>query len=265
MQPAPASERSAVTRVGFLGTGHIAAPMARALARKGHSVTVSERNADTAAALVAAGLGINAAPNQAVIDASDVVFLCLRPAVWADGLQGLTWRADQQIVSVMAGVPLAQIAAICAPVTDLSVTIPIGFIEFGGCPLPVAGDPAALTRLFGSDNPILHQTSEAALNDHFAASALLSGVLDFMETGAGWLAGRTGDARQAEIYVSNLVTGFLRDMPKAKAGDMATAKGALASPGTLNLQMVEGLQAAGSLDALPDILSKIAASMETDR
>ena len=88
-----------MTRVGFIGTGHIAAPMARALARKGHTVTVSERNAETAAGLVNASLGITVASNQGVIDASDIVFLCLRPALWADALQGLTWRADQQIVS----------------------------------------------------------------------------------------------------------------------------------------------------------------------
>ncbi len=251
-------------RVGFIGTGHIAAPMARALARKGHSVAVSERNAETAAALVASGLGISSAPNQAVIDASDVIFLCLRPQVWADVVAGLAWRADQQIISVMAGVPLAQIADACAPVADVSVTIPIGFVENGGCPLPVAGAPAALTALFGDDNPILPQTSEAALNDHFAASTLLSGVLDFMETGAVWLAAQTGDRDQAEIYVANLVAGFLRDMPKHKAGDMAGAKWALATPGTLNVQMVEGLQKAGSLAALPSILSKISASMEVD-
>jgi pyrroline-5-carboxylate reductase len=253
-----------MNRVGFIGTGHIAAPMARALARKGHAVTVSERGADTAATLVAADLGITAAPNQAVIDASEIVFICLRPAVWADALHGLTWRADQQIVSVMAGVPLAEIARTCAPVTDVSVTIPIGFIEFGGCPLPVAGDPAALEILFADDNPILPQSCEAALNDHFAASALLSGALAFMEAGAAWLAAQTGDRDQAEIYVSNLVSGFLRDVPKARAGDMAAAKWALASPGTLNLQMVEGLQDAQSFRALPDILSNISASMEPD-
>jgi len=250
-----------VSRVGFIGTGHIAAPMARALARNGHKVTVSERNAQVAEALVASGLGIAKGANQDVIDASDTVFLCLRPAVWAEAVAGLTWRADHTIISVMAGVPLHDISEVCAPVTNLSVTIPIGFIEFGGCPLPVAGNPDALTALFGDDNPILPQASEAALSDHFAASALLSGVLGFMEAGADWLATQTGDGQKAEIYVANLVAGFLRDMPKATAGDMAAARAALATPGTLNLQMVEGLKAARSFDALPDILSKISASM----
>lgn len=252
-------------RVGFIGTGHIAAPMARNLARKGHSITVSHRNADTSAALVASGLGIERADNQAVLNASDVVFLCLRPGVWEAGVAGLTWRADHRIVSVMSGVTISEITQACAPVTEVSVTIPIGFLEFGGCPLPVAGDPAVLQALLGDDNPILPQSNEAALNDHFAASALLSGVLEFMETGAAWLAGQTGDPDMAEIYVSNLVTGFLRDMPRTAQGDMAAAKWALATPGTLNLQMVDGLRAANAFEDLPNLLSRISASMESDR
>jgi len=253
-----------MSRVGFIGTGHIAAPMARALARKGHNVTVSDRNAEVADSLANEGLGIAKGANQTVIDASNVVFLCLRPGVWADAVQGLTWRSDHKIISVMAGVALDSIGQACAPVTDLSVTIPVGFIENGGCPLPVAGNPAPLEALFGDDNPVLPQPSEAALIDHFAASALLSGVLGFMEAGAAWLANKTGDTQKAEVYVANLVAGFLRDMPKNMAGDMAAAKGALATPGTLNLQMVEGLASTKSFDALPDVLANISASMRSE-
>ena len=71
-----------MSRVGFLGTGHIAAPMARALARAGHEVTVSRRSDSVSADLAASGLGINVAENAGVLEASEIVFLCLRPAVW---------------------------------------------------------------------------------------------------------------------------------------------------------------------------------------
>ena len=249
-------------RVGFIGTGHIAAPMARALARNGHKVIVSERNARVSDGLVRAELGIKRGTNQEVATSSDIVFLCLRPDVWAEAVDGLRWRQDQAIVSAMAGVSLAEIEAACAPVTNLSVTIPIGFIENGGCPLPVAGNPDPLTMLFGDDNPVLPQAHEADLNHHFAASALLSGILEFMETGAGWLADQTGDMDSAEVYVANLVTGFLRDMPKSRSGDMAEAKWALATPGTLNLQMVDGVRHANSFAALPDLLTQVSKSME---
>ena len=67
--------------VGFLGTGHIAAPMARLVARAGHRVTVSQRNHETARALAKSGLGIGVADNQGVLDSSDIIFICLRPAL----------------------------------------------------------------------------------------------------------------------------------------------------------------------------------------
>ncbi|MGY9048168.1 MAG: NAD(P)-binding domain-containing protein [Rhodobacterales bacterium] len=248
-------------RIGFIGTGHIAAPMARALARDGHAVTVSERSAETAAELAAAGLGISVAPNADVVTQSDVVFLCLRPTVWADVIPTLPWRADQQVISVMAGVALADIAKACAPVTDLSVTIPYGFIENGGCPLPVAGDPAALTALFGAADPILPQRDEAALTDHFAASTMTTAALCLLEGASRWLAEQTDDADQAEVYVSNLVAGFLQNLERDRAGRMADAREALATPNTLNLQMVEGMRNAGAFDALPEVLDRIAASM----
>lgn len=250
-----------MTKIGFLGTGHIAAPMARALARDGHSVTVSRRNADVASALVGAGLGITNADNQTVVDASDIVFLCLRPAVWHAIVAPLRFRADQQIVSVMAGVALSDIAAACAPAQRLSVTIPYGYIENGGCPLPVAGDPAALRALFGGSNPILPQQSEDALRHHFAASTLTTAVLSLLIPARDWLAAQTGDTTAAEVYVTALVSGFLADLPKDGSGQLDAARAALATPDTLNLQMLDGLSDAGAFDTLPDILTRISDSM----
>ncbi|MGY3438111.1 MULTISPECIES: NAD(P)-binding domain-containing protein [unclassified Marinovum] len=250
-----------MAKVGFIGTGHISAPMARALARDGHSVTVSERNTEVSAALVAANLGIAVADNQGVVDASDVVFLCLRPAVWQAAVAPLDFRAEQQVVSVMAGVALADLAEACAPATRLSVTIPFGFIEQGGCPLPLVGDLAAVTTLFGGANTVLPQRDEAALRPHFAASTLVSAAYGLLETGAGWLADQTGDADAAEVYMSSLVAGILSNADLGRAGRMAEEKAALASPNSLNRQMVEGLAAQGAYEGVPALLDRIARSM----
>ncbi|KRS13986.1 hypothetical protein XM53_05455 [Roseovarius atlanticus] len=253
-----------MSRVGFLGAGHIAAPMARALARAGHDVTVSRRGEAVSAALAESGLGIAVAENAEVVERSEIVLLCLRPAVWKDVVAGLPFRADQKVVSVMAGVPMAEIVAACAPVRDVSVTIPYGFIENGGCPLPVAGDPGVVQALFGAKNPVLPQEDETALNHHFAASTMVAAALGLLEEGTGWLAGKTGSPEAAEIYVSNLVTGVLNGLGRDRAGELHDEKMALATPNTLNLQMVEGLAAQGAFDGLPAILDGISHSMEDD-
>ena len=249
-----------MSRIGFIGTGHIAAPMARLLAREGHKVVVSERNAQVAADLAASGLGITVASNQAVVDASEVVFLCLRPAVWADVVAPLTFQSDQKIVSVMAGVPLAELAVNCAPATEISATLPYGFLENGGCPLPVAGDPSVMQRLFGNTNIVISQKDEAALSYHFSTSSLASGVLGLMEASTDWLAEKLGDADKAEVFVSNMVFGILRELDKSKAGVLREERQTLASPNTLNLQMYEGL--AETFKSMPEIHEKILKSME---
>lgn len=253
-----------MSRVGFLGTGHIAAPMARALARKGHEVTVSRRSEAVSSALAESGLGITVADNAEVVAQSDIVLLCLRPAVWAGIVRDLPFRADQKILSVMAGVPMAEIAAACAPASDISVTIPYGFIEHGGCPLPVAGDPGVVQALFGDDNPVLPQADEGALNHHFAASTMVAAALGLLEGGADWLAGQTGNPEAAEIYVSNLVTGVLNGLSRDRGGELYEEMMALATPNTLNLQMVEGLAEKGAFDGLPAILTSISDSMDKE-
>ena len=251
-------------RIGFIGTGHIAAPMARALARAGHGVTVSERNADTAASLQQAGLGITVKPNQQVLDASEIVFLCLRPAIWEEVAGSLNWTAGQKIVSVMAGVGLDALRAVCAPVTEVSSTIPYGFIEKGGCPLPVAGNPDALHMLFGARNRVMPVVHESHLVHYFAASSLVSGVLGLLEATSDWLGRQTGDRAAAEQYSSALAGGFLWHGTCENAGALARAKWDLATPGTLNRQMVDGLEGAGAFDGVPALLDRIAASMKPE-
>ncbi|MBF9034449.1 NAD(P)-binding domain-containing protein [Rhodobacterales bacterium HKCCE2091] len=237
-------------KVGFLGTGHIAAPMARLAARNGHAVTVSRRNEAVSSDLAAAGLGIAVAGNAEVVANAEVVVLSLRPGSWHDVVAGLPWRPDHRVLSVMAGVPLADIAAACAPVADISVTIPLGHLESGGCPLPVWPGPEPAATLFGPANPVIPVPSEDAIGPHFAASAVLSALLPAISATAGWLAARTGEPDAAEAYVAHLAASYLGALSKDRAGRAAEALDGLATPMTLNNTMLQALRDAGFEDAL---------------
>lgn len=249
-------------KIGFIGTGHIAAPMARFLARKGHKVIVSERNADVAASLAKAGLGIDIASNQNLVDGAEIVFLCLRPAVWRDIAADLDFGTGKRIVSVMAGVSLGEISDVTG-IKEVSATIPFGFLESGGCPLPVAGNASTIQSLFAPENLVLPQNEEKFLQYHFASSALPSGILEMLEVTTAWLSERTGDADQAEVYVGNLISGVLNNLTIDRSGVLAAERNALATPNTLNLQMVEGLRRHGAFENLHPLLSQISDSMET--
>ena len=219
-------------RVGFLGTGEITAAMVRGLKDQGHTILVSPRNAAIAASLAAEVPGVTVAPNDRVVAGSDVIFLCLLARVATEVLTGLPFRADQTVISVMVDAPLATLRLLCAPATDIAITIPLPPIAAGGCPLPVYPACPALDQLFGDRNLILPQPSEQALNAHLGVSALCSPILDQMLTAADWLAGFTGNREAAQAYIALMIRGYLPARPAP--GDLPDALQKLSTEGGLN-------------------------------
>ena len=242
-------------QIGFLGTGHIAAPMVRFLARTGHDITVSDRNSDIAAALQAEH-GVAVATNPEVVANSEIVFLCLRPHLAEEVLQQIAFRPDQKIVSVMAGISLAQLQTLCAPATDVTITIPLGYLEQGGCPLPCYPESHLLDRLFAPENPVFTVPDERSLNMHFAICAMVPGLLDLMQTGAEWLGTETGDPEGAEFYTTQLLSGFLAAMDRSH-GALTRKRDGLATQGSISLQMTQALRDGGAHDALSGALNAI--------
>ena len=244
-----------MSRIGVIGTGHIAAPMVRLLARKGHRIAVTRRSETVSAELVR-GRAATALDAQSVLDASEIVFLCLRPHQAEGGLRPLNFRAGHRIISVMAGIGRDRLQDLCRPARDFTRIIPLGFLEQGGCPLAVLGDTALLESLFSPENPVVNVTSESALNAHFAICAMVPGILDLMATASGWLGQRSG-ADGAEFYTTQLMAGFLAAMEKGCAGRLAQERDALATEGTLSLQMTETLRDGGAHAALTRALDAI--------
>lgn len=241
-----------MARVGFIGTGEIAAALARGLAGRGHEIVVSERGAETAAALKAEIAELSVAANQDVIDSADIVFLCLKKPVAEAALAPLRFRAGPRIISVMAAVDLSTLARLCAPAREISITIPLPFIRAGGCPLPVFPESAALAELLGDRNPIIPLGSEAAIPPHFAASAMCSSAFDHLKTGAEWLAGLTGDKAGAEAYLVALIGGYLAETPLDGKDRLAAVLESLDTEGGLNTTLREHMRARGANAALVD-------------
>ncbi|WP_170400575.1 NAD(P)-binding domain-containing protein [Ruegeria arenilitoris] len=251
-----------MSRIGFIGTGHIAAPIARLLARKGHEIYVTERNASVSAALKAE-INATVSDPQSVIDQSEIVFLCLRPQIAVEVLGPLTFGSEHRIVSVMAAVSEPELKSLCAPAEDFVQTIPLGFLEQGGCPMAAYGNDQLLADLLAPENPVVKVASEASLNAHFAICAMVPGILDLLATGSEWLADQTGDADGAEFYTTQLMAGFLATMNKGQAGRLAAERDALATDGTLSLQMTQALQSDKAHQALRDALTAIGKRLET--
>ena len=91
---------------------------------------------------------------------------------------------------------------------------------------------------------------EAAMNPHFAASALSSALFSMLDTGADWLGQHTGDAQSAETYVASLFAGYFRHLPTDGAGRFGEVIASLSTTGGLNSTLREHLKREGAYDAL---------------
>ncbi|MEM6769907.1 MAG: NAD(P)-binding domain-containing protein, partial [Bacteroidota bacterium] len=124
-------------RVGFLGTGTIAAAMVRGIAGERHEIVVSERGRKFSAELSTEFPNVTIADNQTVVDESDVVIVGLMADVAREVLPTLRFRPNQHVFSVMVGIGYAELQAILSDVAEVGIFIPFPFIATGGSPLLV--------------------------------------------------------------------------------------------------------------------------------
>ncbi len=244
-------------RIGFLGTGRIAAPLARALAANDFPVLVSRRNEEVSAQLSRGTRSITVGENQEVVDRSDVVFLCLRGSVARDVLPGITFRQQISIVSVMAGIRLDELAEMCSPASGIVRTIPLGFIETGGCPLPVYPNAEVLQELFGADNPIIPVRSEQDLQTHFAAATVVPVTIRTLREAADWLGDEIDDPIGAETYVLAATAGYLRSLPLDGRGRLSASIDEMMTEGGLSSQIITHLEQARAMAALSEGLGDL--------
>ncbi|WP_371170629.1 NAD(P)-binding domain-containing protein [Aliiroseovarius sp. 2305UL8-7] len=239
-------------KIGFIGTGEIAAAMVKGLSGRGHQIMVSERNAVVSAELAAQFDDVTVARNDEVVAGSETVFLCLLADVARGILVNLPFRADHSVISAMVDVSVSDLAILCAPASDIAITIPLPSVAVGGSAMPVYPENAALRALFGDSDVIIPCRSEAALNAHFGASSMAATLLDQMREGAAWLANMTGDPKAAEQYVATLFAGFLRQTIEEPHTDFADILDSLSTEGGLNATLRAHMRDQAVLDDLTD-------------
>ncbi len=237
--------------VGFIGTGRITRRLVRGLDDAAHSITISRRSHSVSRELVAENPAIEVVDTaQEVVDRSEAVFACLAADTAREVLPGLSFRPDQAVISVMAGMPLDELRAAVAPANDICVTIPMPVIEQGGCPLPVWPASQALETLYGQRNPVIPVASESALEPFWAVSGTMASVLEELRTISTWLGERIGDADAAERYVTHLFGAQLSVLETDTAGRLDTALQDLSIGGGLNATLRERIEASGHYDQL---------------
>lgn len=258
------SERSA--RYGFVGTGSITRAMVEGLSNVGAApeIVVSPRSAAVSAALAARHGNVRVAPdNQAVVDAAACVVVATRPDDARAVLDDLIFGSDQVVVSVVAGLPVAELRALVAPAVEVVRAIPLPSVAARQGLVPVFPPQLDALELFRQLGAVVALDDEAAFDSFSAASAFAATQLDLLATVESWLVGRGVPAPDARAYVRELIGGLsdaLGDEPERELALLATDH---ATPGGLNEQIRTYVRAHGVHElistALDDVARRVAA------
>jgi pyrroline-5-carboxylate reductase len=246
--------------IGFIGTGRIAGAVIEGLLRgagPAPAIVVSPRNASRAAALAATYPTVSvAAENQAVIDRSRTVFLCVRPQVALEVLRPLSFSPRQTVISLIP-LPAAAVRPHVAPagVFVRALPLPTCAQGLGAVPYWPAGDAARelLSRL-GRPLPL---ESEHELSVLWAATALIAPFYTLLDTAGGWAARNGVDPRTATDYVAEMFHALAAaavEGPDDRFGLLA-AEGA--TPRGLNEQALGMIRDAGAYDRVREALDAI--------
>ncbi|GAB4265007.1 MAG: pyrroline-5-carboxylate reductase [Pararhodobacter sp.] len=238
-------------RLGFIGTGTIASAVVSGLSGSGHAICVSRRSEARSAALAAAYPEITVAENQAVIDASDVVFLGLMADAAPAILRDLRFRPGQRVISFMAGLTLGALAPLVAPAAASAIMLPFPGIAQGGSPILALGDTTDIDALFGATDTVFALKDEAELQAYVCAQAVLSPAVAMVARAADWIGAQGADRAAGETFLRTLVGSSLLG---SECGPMIEA---LNTPGGYNQRLRQHMERAGMPQALWDGLDAL--------
>ncbi|HCB06451.1 MAG TPA: hypothetical protein DEQ43_19800 [Nocardioides bacterium] len=245
------------TSYGLLGIGSIARAIVTGLCEGVAApprAILSPRGAATSAELAERYDAVSVAPdNQAVLDASQVVVVCL-PVAAADQLGALSWRPDHVVVSATAALGMPRLLELVAPATRACRSVPMPPVaDRAGLTAvhPPLAEARALFDRLGGTLEVEDVTAYEALS---ATSATLAGFFAYLDTQAAWLRTQGISAADGSRYVAATYAGALGSLRSADPPDFAELAGEYATPGGVNEQVARELREAGAFDALTTAL-----------
>ena len=150
--------------LGFIGVGELALYTIRGLRHGGYSgkILLSPRNRDKAAWL-AQHLDCDVlADNQSVVERSNLVVIATRPAQCLETLSSLDFRPEQILISVVAGMPSAEIASVLNQSIEIVRAMPVSSAEFSASPTLIFPKNNAVADLFKHCGDVIPVNDESA-------------------------------------------------------------------------------------------------------
>jgi pyrroline-5-carboxylate reductase len=254
--------------VGILGIGAIAEAIVTGLcegADPATSVHLSPRSAERARRLAARYASVHIADNnQAVVERADVVLVCVRPHDASAALSDLAFRAQQAVISVMAGVPIDALRPLVAPAKVIVRAIALPAVVRRSGLTAIHPQHGLARAIFDPLGGVIAIDDEPALDALSASTATIAAYLAYLDTISRWLADRGIPETDATRYVAAVFGSVAETLPDAQQNDFRTLADQYATVGGLNEQFLTALRRASTFDVVDRALDDVADRLESE-
>ena len=248
--------------LAIVGVGSIAEAIVTGLCEgedAATSIHLSPRSAARAGRLAARYPSVHVADsNQAAIERADVVLLCVRPQDAHAALSDLTFRAEQAIISVIAGVPIDALRPLVAPAENLVRAIPLPAVARRTGLTAIHPRQEIAGAIFDPLGGVIAVDDEPALDALSASTATIAAHLAYLDTITRWLMDRGMPQADATRYVAAVFGALLGTPPN----DFRVLADEYATAGGLNEQFLTELRRAGTFSTVERALDEVAHRLE---
>ena len=248
-------------KVGFVGTGAITEAMVTGMlsgSPLASEIIISPRNADVAAKLAEKFPAVRiAADNQAVVDASEILFLAIRPQVAEDVVRALIFPEGQVVVSVIAAVDRDTLIEWIDRNVRLTQAIPLPFVTERDGVTAIYPPDRDVASLFSSLGTAVECETRKEYDLLAAASAMMATYFGILDRATGWLTEKGMPERTARAYVAPLFASLSQTALKFTEIPFEDMSREFATKGGLNEQVLSDFDRNGGMAALTAALDRV--------
>lgn len=220
-------------------------------------VVVSPRGTERSTALSRAHPTVEvAADNQGVVDAADVVLVCLREGD-APGLADLEWRPDQVVVSAVAGLDEPALRALVAPVERVARAVPMVAVATRAWATPVRPPLPEALALFERTGGAIAVDSDEEYDAIFTGLGTVAPFFSYLGVVADFLVAHGTAPADARTLLARAFAGIGAQLAAAESPDFDVLVREHATPGGGNEQLNTLIREAGVHDATRAALDEV--------
>ncbi len=198
-----------------------------------------------------------ASTNQAVLDASDLVVLAVRPQIASSVLPELRFRPDQHVLSLIATLSIDDLRPLTAPAALVTRAVPLPSVARRQGPTAIYPPSPPIKALFDALGTAIELDNEGEFDAFSAATAVMASYFAFAEAISGWMTRRGVAPENAQAFVSQMFQGLAGTSPAAQGGGFAALAEEHQTRGGLNEQVLRSVTDQGVFAALERALDAV--------